>query len=159
MNDIRTGTISITGLAALEKQLQQLPDKLAKNVLRGAVRAGAVAIQKEAKALAPQSVAFHRLGAGSRAVEIQPGSLKKGIKVRSAPRKLSEFAITYWVYVSKKLWYWKFVEFGTVKMAAKPFMRPAFESQKETATIAVRNYMEKRIDKELDKMTAIQNGD
>lgn len=29
--------------------------------------------------------------------------------------------------------YWKFLEFGTVKMAARPFLRPAFESMKMEA--------------------------
>jgi HK97 gp10 family phage protein len=29
--------------------------------------------------------------------------------------------------------YWRFIEFGTSKMAARPFMRPAFESRKGAA--------------------------
>ena len=151
MPDIKTGTISITGLSALEKRLAKLPDKLARNVLAGAIRAGAVVIQKEARQLAPVGTLPHRLGKGSKAIEIAPGSLKKGIKVRKAPRKLADFTITYWVYVSKKLWYWKFLEFGTVKMARKSFMRPAFDTQKERAVEAVRDYLDKRIDKEAQK--------
>lgn len=148
MPDIKTGTIEISGLAALEKRLEEFPDRLAKNILAGALRAGAVVIQKEARQLAPMSPMAHKLGKGSKAVEIQPGSLKKGIKVRRAPRKLADFALTYWVYVSKKLWYWKFPEFGTSKMSSKPFMRPAFDTKKENAVEAVRDYLNKRIDKE-----------
>ena len=30
-------------------------------------------------------------------------------------------------------WYWRFLEFGTVKMAARPFLRPAFEARKMDA--------------------------
>lgn len=30
-------------------------------------------------------------------------------------------------------YYWKFVEFGTAKMRARPFLRPAFESHKHAA--------------------------
>jgi len=153
MADIRTGSIQITGLADLERRLKELPDKLAKNVLRGAVRAGAVVVQKEAKNLCPASAEAHYLGKGSKRVLIQPGELKrKGIKVRSAPRKDSKYAIEYWVYVSKKFWHWKFLEFGTVKMARKSFLRPAFDSQKEKATAAIRDYMATRIDKELGKL-------
>jgi len=151
MNDIHTGTISITGLADLEKRLQELPDKLARNVLRGAVRAGAVVIQKEARSMAPVSAEAHYLGKGSKRVEIQPGSLKRGIKVRMAPRKSRTSPIEYWVYISKKLWYWKFLEFGTSKMAGSPFMRPAFESMRESAVERLREYLAARIDKEAAK--------
>lgn len=154
MPDIKTGTISITGLADLEKRLEELPDRLAKNVLSGAIRAGAVVIQKEASRLAPQSSEPHKLGKGAKAIEIQPGFLKKSIRVRKAPRSKASRPVEYWVYASKKAWYWKFVEFGTSKMASKPFMRPAFDSMKERAVEAIRDYLSKRIDKEADKRGA-----
>lgn len=152
MPDIKTGTISITGLSDLEKKLADFPDKIARNILSGAIRAGAVVIQKEARQLAPKSDAPHKLGKGSKAVEIQPGTLKKSIKVRLAPRKSRERPIEYWVYVSKKTWYWKFVEFGTSKMSQKPFMRPAFDAQKIAATEAIRAYLAARIEKEATKI-------
>jgi HK97 gp10 family phage protein len=152
MPDIKTGTISITGLSDLEKRLSDFPDKLARNILAGAIRAGAVVIQKEARQLAPISDRPHMLGKGSKALEIQPGTLKKSIKVRLAPRKSRERPIEYWVYVSKKAWYWKFVEFGTSKMAQKQFMRPAFDGKKEAAIEAIRIYMSARIDKEAAKI-------
>lgn len=152
MNDIKMGTIQITGLADLEKRLQEFPDKLAKNILAGAIRAGAVVIQNEARQLAPASAEAHYLGKGKSRVLIQPGELKKkGIKVRLAPKKSRTLPITYWVYVSKRNWYWKFVEFSTSKMAAKPFMRPAFESKKVEATERIREYLAARIDKEAAK--------
>jgi HK97 gp10 family phage protein len=46
------------------------------------------------------------------------------------------------VGASKKLrWRAKFLELGTSKMAPKPFMEPAYESKKEAAGDAVRNYL------------------
>jgi len=33
----------------------------------------------------------------------------------------------------KGAWYWHFVEFGTVKMPAHPFIRPAFDAVKDEA--------------------------
>lgn len=148
MGDIKAGTIQITGLSDLEKRLRELPDKLAKNVLRGAVRAGAAVIQKEAKAKVPIAAGPYLHGRKGIKTWYRPGTLKKGIKVRSAPRGKAK-GIEYWVYVSRNLFWWRFAEFGTSKMAAKPFMRPAFEAQKEAATVAIREYMAKRIDKEL----------
>lgn len=151
MPDIKTGTIQITGLSDLEKRLEGFADKLAKNILSGAIRAGAVVIQKEARALAPVSDVSHKLGKGSKAVEIQPGHLRKSIKVRLAPRKSRSVPIEYWVYVSKKAWYWKFVEFGTSKMNRKSFMRPAFDTHKEAALERIKEYLSTRIDKEASK--------
>lgn len=33
----------------------------------------------------------------------------------------------------KDAYYWRFIEFGTAKMPARPFLRPAFDSKKEEA--------------------------
>jgi len=151
VNDIRTGTVQITGLADLEKRLLAFPDKIAKNILGGAIRAGAVVIQKEARHKASVSAEPHYLGKGSKRVLIQPGTLRKSIRVRLAPRKSRSVPIEYWVYVSRKIWSWKFVEFGTSKMAAKPFLRPAFDGFKEAALEKIREYLAARIDKEAAK--------
>ena len=35
--------------------------------------------------------------------------------------------------VAGDVFYWRYLEFGTSKMAARPFLRPAFESQKMAA--------------------------
>ena len=162
MPDIKTGTIQITGLSELDKRLREMPDKLARNVMRGAVRAGAAVIQKEAKARVPVAKKAHLLKsyksklwkhyrAAKYGTWIQPGNIKRNIKVSPA-KKAPRGTIEYHVYISdknKNTYYWKFLEFGTSKMAAKPFMRPAFEAQKEAATVAIREYMAKRIDKEL----------
>lgn len=154
MQDIKAGTITITGLADLEKRLLDFPDKIARKILNGAIRAGAVVIQREARDVAPRSDESHYLGKGIKRVEIQPGSLKKGVRVRKAPRRSKTQPVEYWVYVSKKLWYWKFVEFGTSKMSAQPFMRPAFEAKKQEALDKIREYLAARIDKEAAKVTS-----
>lgn len=154
MNDIKTGTIQITGLADLEKRLLDFPDKIARNILAGAIRAGAVTIQKEARQIAPTSTEPHAVGKKGQKnyiEQVQPGHLKKNIKVRLAPRKSRTVPIEYWVYVSKQAWYWRFVEFGTSKMAAKPFMRSSFDSQKEVAVERIREYLSARIEKEAAK--------
>jgi len=165
MSDIKTGTIQITGLADLERRLLDFPDKLARNILGGAIRAGAVVIQREARLRAPVSDAPHVLiskrskgmklkGKQYMGTWIMPGNLRRNIKVRPAPRKNRTRAepIEYWVYVSgKTAWYWKFVEFGTKKMSAKPFLRPAFDNQKGVALKAIRDYLAARIEKEAAK--------
>jgi HK97 gp10 family phage protein len=152
MPDIKSGTIQITGLSELEKNLEQFPDRLAKNILSGAIRAGAVVIQNEARSRAPQAAEKHfRYYKGKLTGVVIPGNLKKNIKVRLAPRSSRERPIEYWVYVGKKAFYWRFMEFGTSKMSAKPFMRPAFETMKEKAIERMKEYLGARIDKEAAK--------
>lgn len=51
------------------------------------------------------------------------GTLKRSIRWASRPRSVSAV-----VGVGPDAWYWKFLEYGTVKMGARPFMRPAAES-------------------------------
>lgn len=191
MSDIKTGTIQTTGFADLEKMLLGLPDKLAKNVMFGAMRAGAVVIQKAAKDACPVSAEAHFLGKkGTKGRElIQPGTLKKkGIRVRRLKRSQGATSVAVAAYVSNRYWYANFVEYGhrigsrwgsgverayyservltkrgywqTKKkvqvvndsrghVPAKPFMRPAWDNNKEQALEAVRAYLAERIPKEL----------
>lgn len=42
-------------------------------------------------------------------------------------------------------YYWRFLEFGTSEMPARPFLRPAFESQKNQLGESVRDFLAKSI--------------
>lgn len=44
-------------------------------------------------------------------------------------------------------WYWRFVEFGTSKMRARPFMRPAAETQAGIAAEEVATVLEQFLDR------------
>lgn len=59
------------------------------------------------------------------------GTLKKSIEVSRVKNRNG----TKYVEVGpgKEGWYGKFLEFGTVKMKAKPFMAPGYEKSKEKA--------------------------
>ena len=45
-------------------------------------------------------------------------------------------------FVDGTAFYWLFLEFGSEKMAARPFLRPAFESRKEDALNVIVNEMQ-----------------
>jgi len=132
MNDVE-----IIGMEDVLKKLKVLPAKVQKNVLTGAIRASAKPIIKEAKRLVP----------------VDSGTLKKSIgirKRRSRDKNIIHFSVAP---LSKKDgWYGRFVEFGTVKMASEPFMRPAFEKEGGNTIKAAKEYMIKRIDKEIAKL-------
>ena len=54
-------------------------------------------------------------------------------------------------YNPKDPFYWRFVEFGTSKMPAKPFMRPAFEQSKEKAETEIIKTLKDGIESEAGK--------
>lgn len=58
-------------------------------------------------------------------VRRRTGLLARSLQWQSRPRSVSAVVGTL-----AEAFYWKFVEYGTVKMLARPFMRPAAEAQR-----------------------------
>jgi hypothetical protein len=71
-------SVDVAGLKELDAALKQLPDRIARNVLRGAVRAGAAEIRNEAKLKAP--VYTGQVSEG----HPRPGTLKRAIYLKQA---------------------------------------------------------------------------
>ncbi len=147
----------VKGLRELSDALRQLPDRIARNALRQSVAAGAAVIRKDAQSRAP--VASKPLPAATP----PPGTLKRSILIRHAKELSSLVSQTYVVGVrhgkkyrgqgkkgnlSQDAYYWRWVEFGTVKMRAQPFLRPAFEANKQLAVQVIAEYLAKRIPQE-----------
>jgi HK97 gp10 family phage protein len=148
-DEVRMGSITIEGLKDVELALLGFSDKLAKQVLAGGIRAGAVVIQKQAREYAPKSITPHLLRSKKQkfGVWVYPGNLKKMIRVKVDKSQTRGYKITYEIYVkNKEAWYWKFVEFGTSKMYGRTFMRSAFETMKEQAILTVKEYVLSRIE-------------
>ncbi len=118
---------------------------------------GAVVIRDEAKTRAPVSTTPPAPG------DPLPGTLKRSIVIKHDKDRSSLTSQTYVVAVrhgkkyrnqgkkgnrSQDAYYWRWVEFGTVKMAARPFMRPAFEAQKEAAVQEIARVLAERIAQE-----------
>jgi len=156
---------TVVGLKELQAALKELPDRIAKNVLRGAVNAGASIIKKDAVARAP--VFTGPVSAG----HPPPGTLKRAIVQKQIKELSSQTKQTFYVTVrrgkqyrnqgkkgnlSQDAWYAKFVEFGTSKMPARPFLRPAFEAKKNEAIEAIKAYLTKRIEEEAAKLPKAQ---
>ena len=150
MGDIKTGTISVTGLAELEKRMLAFPDKIARNIIARALSKGAAIIRDEARQIAPRDT----------------GEMARDIMIKKARTERGSSLLTFQVFVrtgkksrlagkkrnvSRDSFYWRFVEFGTAKMAAKPFMRPAFERMKVQAVEAIRDSLADNIEKEAAK--------
>lgn len=116
----------IKGLEDLIASLNALPEKFERKVLRSSVRKGANIIRDKARAYVP----------------VDQGELKKSITISGAKYRKGTIAFAIRPRKNKKrgitVFYGKFVEFGTSKMAAQPFMRPAYdEAEKEVLDVVI----------------------
>lgn len=130
-------TIKIDGLAALGERMRGLADKVNLKLARAANNAGAQVIKKAAVAKAPDSDAPHKIDG----VLVNPGNLKKNIVVKRVTKSAltAEHIVT--VRGKKKdgyaARYGRIVEHGSVKMGARPFLRPALEGNQSKIIDAV----------------------
>ena len=148
-------SVQVQGLDQLAKAVRELPQRVARNGLRAAGYAGAKVIRDEAKLQAP--VATGDLGPN----QPPPGTLKRSVIMKQIPELSGAQKQTFFVTVrhgkkyrkqgkkgnlSQDAWYWRFVEFGTVKMSARPFLRPAFDMKKHEAVTAIKTRLAQRIE-------------
>lgn len=110
--------MELTGLDELIKKLEDMGKAGEKIENKALKRAGKV-ILDEAK----ENVPFRK------------GKLKEGLKLSGIKRKGTRKYLLVGIQKNdnSKIFYGKFLEFGTSKMAAKPFMEPAYQNKKEEA--------------------------
>jgi HK97 gp10 family phage protein len=154
----RVETVRIEGLAQLDRALRELPQRVANRGLRASVYAGAKVIRDEARARAPK--AAQSLGPK----QPPPGTLKRSVIMKHVRELSGGGRQTFYVLVrhgkkyrnqgkrgnlSQDAWYWRFLEFGTRKMGARPFLRPALESRRREAVSAIKDRLAQRIEIEV----------
>ena len=117
------GRIHLHGAEQLLASLRSFEPKLAKKVLRNAMREAARPILEEAKRLVP----------------VDTGELRDSLVIRAAKRvrkgSVGVVVQTERGFFKGDTYYGAFVEFGTKNMAARPYLRPAFDSRKEEAAM------------------------
>lgn len=145
----------VKGLKELNAGLEELPEKLRRNVLRSALRAAAVVLRDEVKLNAP----------------VKSGKLRDGVKVRTGLRPGFAVASTY--LSGKHAYLGPWMEYGVAAhkimpkkgrvlafagvvigtfvnhpgFGGKPFMRPALDSKAGAATVAAGNRLKQRLTK------------
>lgn len=126
--------VRIEGLDILARKLERLPKNLRNRQAGKALRAGGKLIRDRAKATAPVDTTGTRPG----------GTIKKNVAMRTSTGRRAgpqaDVVVRIGVLSDRSgrnsftdAFYWRFHEFGTSKMPARPFIRPAFESLKFTA--------------------------
>lgn len=131
--------VEIQGLQELEKKLLQMAPKLARNGLRAAVAAGARVVAAEARKNAPVDTGTLRRAVYSKQIREESNMTQQTFYVGARFGKREQAK-------NRDAYYFPFVEFGTAKMAAKPFMRPAFEATKEQAAEAIKDKLAQRVE-------------
>jgi len=128
-------TFNQAELAALEKRLTEVADKVAKKALRTAARRAMAQVRKEARDKAPEDTGLldENFALMTR---VKGSEVTAKVGIRGGARKNN-----------KTPYYFRFVELGTKYAPAKPFLRPALENNAEKIIETVADELRKALDK------------
>jgi HK97 gp10 family phage protein len=150
-------TTSITGTEVIVRRLRQLPERLGRNAMRRALRRGANVIRDIARTNAKamddrltREAIWKNIATqgGGRRRERQEGGVVMRVGVLGGARSKGGDPSA----PGGDTFYWRFLEFGTSEMPAKPFMRPAIASGAEKAIATTVEAMQTETAKELAKL-------
>ena len=120
--------------------------KAAKEGARPAAQAGAQVFYEEVKQRVPVSAKAH--STKDKKHTFTPGTLRKAIYQAFADKESGDGKASYRISWNKShAFYGRFVEFGTSRMAAKPFLRPAYDAARAKALQAVQERMAEEVNK------------
>lgn len=154
--------VKIDGLKELQNALEQLPKEIQGRPLRSAVSAAAKVVVDDVKTRVPVGetgnlkTAVYRYrsrrnsatGRETFFVGIRQG--KAQYKDTAYNRRKGRVGKSY--KTAGEAYYWRFLEFGTAKMQARPFLRPAFEAQKSRAVEVMKERLGKAIQTQAKKL-------
>jgi len=129
--------IKVENLAALQRDFANITAKMQRGVLRDALRAAARPVVAAAKSK----------------VSVRTGKLKSGIQQRVHVGAGSADAL---IGFDRKQFYGRFIELGTSKMSARPFLRPALDESQSKIEQAFIAAIERGINR---KTAALSGGD
>lgn len=148
-------TVSTSGFAALDKALAELPKSTARNVLTRTLLKAGQPIADDASRLAPVASGKlrerikvsarikNKVGSSEFSSAMRAGLGKEAAvsalrQARRDAKGQGSFAEMFVGPAKGVLRYAHLVEFGTVKVPPKPFMRPAWDSNKRLALDIIR---------------------
>jgi HK97 gp10 family phage protein len=129
--------IKVENLPALQRDFANITAKMQRGVLRDALRAAARPVVASAKTKVP----------------VRSGKLQRGIQQRVSVRTGSADAL---IGFDRKQFYGRFIELGTSKMSARPFLRPALDESQSKIEQAFIAAIERGINR---KTAALSGGD
>lgn len=151
-------TVSVTGLAELDRALGELPRATARNVLKRTLAKAAQPIVDEAKRLVPAQTGRlrdsivastrvkNKVGSAEYAAAMRAGLGKEAARsalrgARRAAAGTGSFAELFVGPSTGAIRYAHIVEFGSVKDSPQPYMRPAWDSTRQQALDLIKTEM------------------
>lgn len=157
-------TVNVSGLDEIVARLRALPTEVSgKNggPLRRALAKAAALVRDDARAHAPvdsgalrDNIIMYRdrnpqqIGANEH-YRVGVRRIKLTRKVKALLRRVRKSAS---IRIREDAYYWRFLEFGTSKMKARPFMRPAFDNNKSAINSTFVEELTKGIDAAVKKL-------
>lgn len=143
--------LDFSGLLDLSKDLEALSRAENRGVMRAATRAAATVFRDEAVKRAPK-----RTGKLARNIVVvtmrdRGGGIMSGVHVRGTNPSTGNSDNKMKASNRNNAFYWRFVELGTSKLSAAPFLRPAYDAKQEEAASAAFDKANEAIDKVLSK--------
>lgn len=159
--------VRVAGLDGVLERLQALPAAVGAKgggPARAALAKGARVFRDQAIANAPRDTGLlqesivarrdSRPGMAGASEAYYVGVRRKARRYANTKRNRGKGRAGKTYFVDGTAFYWLFLEFGTEKMAARPFLRPAFESRKEDALNVIVTEMHAGIDRAVRKLGA-----
>ncbi|MFO8012125.1 MAG: HK97 gp10 family phage protein [Phycisphaerae bacterium] len=132
--------LKVEGAREIRRRLAALPRTVEKRIVRRAVREGAKIVREEAERRCP----------------VATGRLRRTLTQRKGRQRRGSYTVAVqhnWKrYYGQVPFYGGFVEYGTRRMPARPYMRPAADAKQDEAGRAVIQSLQEGIEREAAKM-------
>lgn len=124
--------VEFKGFDELSAKLKALGNAISEDILEAAVKAGARIARDEAERRAPRSTRVKEHMADNIVVTtVEKSGVHCAVKIEPRP----------------KFFYWRFLEYGTSKMDAKSFLRPAVDEKRDDIVAEIAWRLRKAIEK------------
>jgi len=155
--------VKLEGLEQVKQALKELPQKLQGRPIRSALLSGAKPIREHAKAIHQwhDDSGFLRTAIVSYPVKKNEheytDQVRVGVKRRRKKRESKKLIAARAQRRRRQKknivtpYYWRYLEFGTSRMPARPFMRPAFESEKSGSSQRIVKRLREEVEKAAQK--------
>lgn len=146
-----TTSLDFSGLSDLSRDLEILSKAESRAVLNRAVRAGAGVVKEEIINTAPEKSGKLKRNIVVLSGKGAPGTATAGVHIRGRNPANGNSDTTMKTNSPNNAFYWRFLEEGTSKMPAHPFVRPAFDSKQDESAQAAFEEMTRAFDEAISK--------
>lgn len=164
-------TVRVTGLDGVLERLKSLPPELGSKgggPARAALAKGARLFRDQAIANAPRDTGLlqesivarrdSRPGMAGASEAYYVGVRRKARRYANTKRNRGKGRAGKTYFVEGTAFYWIWLEFGSEKMRARPFLRPAFEARKEEALNVIVDELRRGLDRATAKLATLNRG-